>query len=228
MNVIKGLLKKDLLNLASYKQSLFIIIAFLAIFSAFNKEMVKFLPIAVSTAMGMIVLSTFNYDEIAKADSFILSFPTNRKEIVKEKYILVISSMILGGIIGIILTIVVNYLIRAVNPEFQVTIEYNSLIMTTLSGMFGIALVESIQIPSIYRWGAEKGRIQMFILIFLIIAIIIGGAFLFSHLKLGINIEKIGNFLSNYGLIILIITTMLMLYISYKTSCKIYCKKNNN
>ncbi len=228
MNVIKGLLKKDLLNLASYKQSLFIIIAFLAIFSAFNKEMVKFLPIAVSTAMGMIVLSTFNYDEIAKADSFILSFPTNRKEIVKEKYILVISSMILGGIIGIILTIVVNYLIRAVNPEFQVTIEYNSLIMTTLSGMFGIALVESIQIPSIYRWGAEKGRIQMFILIFLIIAIIVGGAFLFSNLKLGINIEKISNFLSNYGLIILIITTMLMLYISYKISCKIYCKKNNN
>ena len=228
MNVIKGLLKKDLLNLASYKQSLFIIIAFLAIFSAFNKEMVKFLPIAVSTAMGMIVLSTFNYDEIAKADSFILSFPTNRKEIVKEKYILVISSMILGGIIGIILTIVVNYLIRSVNPEFQVTIEYNSLIMTTLSGMFGIALVESIQIPSIYRWGAEKGRIQMFILIFLIIAIIVGGAFLFSNLKLGINIEKISNFLSNYGLIILIITTMLMLYISYKTSCKIYCKKNNN
>ncbi len=226
MNVIKGLLKKDLLNLASYKQSLLVIIAFLAIFSAFNKGMVQFMPIAVSTAMGMIVLSTFNYDEIAKADSFILSFPTNRKEVVKEKYILVINSMILGGIIGIILTIVFNSLIRMVNPEFQVIIEYNSLLMTTLSGIFGIALVEAIQIPSIYKWGAEKGRIQMFILIFLIIAIIVGGVFLFSHLELGIDLEAIGNFLSNYGLIILIITTMVMLYISYKISCKIYCKKS--
>ena len=226
MNVIKGLLKKDLLNLASYKQSLLVIIAFLAIFSAFNKGMVQFMPIAVSTAMGMIVLSTFNYDEIAKADSFILSFPTNRKEVVKEKYILVINSMILGGIIGIILTIVFNSLIRMVNPEFQVIIEYNSLLMTTLSGIFGIALVEAIQIPSIYKWGAEKGRIQMFILIFLIIAIIVGGVFLFSHLELGIDLEAIGNFLSNYGLIILIITTMVMLYISYNISCKIYCKKS--
>ena len=45
MSVIKGLLKKDLLNLASYKQSLLVIIAFLAIFSAFNKEMVQFMPI---------------------------------------------------------------------------------------------------------------------------------------------------------------------------------------
>ena len=62
--------------------------------------------------------------------------------------------------------------------------------------------------------------------IFLIIAIIVGGVFLFSHLELGIDLEAIGNFLSNYGLIILIITTMVMLYISYKISCKIYCKKS--
>lgn len=225
MSVIKGLLKKDLLNLASYKQSLFIIIAFLAIFSAFNKGMLQFMPIAISTAMGMIVLSTFNYDEIAKADNFILSFPTNRKEVVKEKYILVISSMILGGIIGIILTIAINYIIRLVIPEFQVVIEYNSLIVTTLSGMFGITLVEAIQIPSIYKWGAEKGRVQMFILVFLIVAIVVGGVFLLSHLKLGVDLNTISTFLSNYGLIILMVTTILMLYISYKISCKIYCKK---
>lgn len=226
MNVIKGLLKKDLLNLASYKQSLFIIIAFLAIFSAFNKGMLQFMPIAISTAMGMIVLSTFNYDEIAKADNFILSFPTNRKEVVKEKYILVISSMILGGIIGIILTIAVNYIIRLIIPGFQVVIEYDSLIVTTLSGMFGITLIEAIQIPSIYKWGAEKGRIQMFILVFLVVIIVVGGVFLFSHLELGIDIETINNFLSNYGLIILIVATILMLYISYKVSCKIYCNKS--
>ena len=226
MNVIKGLLKKDLLNLASYKQSLLIIIAFLAIFSAFNKGMIQFMPIAISTAMGMIVLSTFNYDEIAKADSFILSFPTNRKEVVKEKYILVISSMILGGVIGLILTILINYIMTAMNLESQAIIDFKSLIITTLSGMFGITLVEAIQIPSIYKWGAEKGRIQMFILIFLVVAIVIGGAFLLSHLNLGIDIEMINNFLSDYGLIILIITTIIMLYISYKISCKIYCRKS--
>ena len=226
MNVVKGLLKKDLLNLASYKQSLLIIIAFLAIFSAFNKGMIQFMPIAISTAMGMIVLSTFNYDEIAKADSFILSFPTNRKEVVKEKYILVISSMILGGVIGVILTILINYIMTAMNLESEVIIDFKSLIITTLSGMFGITLVEAIQIPSIYKWGAEKGRIQMFILIFLVVAIVIGGAFLLSHLNLGIDIEMINNFLSDYGLIILIITTIIMLYISYKISCKIYCRKS--
>lgn len=227
MSVIKGLLKKDLLNLASYKQSLLIIIAFLAIFSAFNKGMIQFLPIAVSTAMGMIVLSTFNYDEIAKADNFILSFPTNRKEVVKEKYILVVSSMILGGIIGVILTILVNYIMMNINPEYQVIIDYNSLLMTTLSGMFGITLVEAIQIPSIYKWGAEKGRVQMFILIFLIVAIITGAVFLFSHFNIGLSLDSLNTFLSNYGLIILIITTIFMLYISYKISCKIYCKKSD-
>ena len=228
MNVIKGLLKKDLLNLASYKQSLLIIIAFLAIFSAFNKGMVKFLPIAVSTAMGMIVLSTFNYDEISKSNRYILTLPASRKDSVREKYILAIGATMLGGMLGMVLTIIVVNIMNYIRPENIINLDYQSLIISTMGGIFAISFLQAVQIPSMYKWGAEKGRIQMFILIFLIIAIIIGGAFLFSHLKLGINIEKIGNFLSNYGLIILIITTMLMLYISYKTSCKIYCKKNNN
>ena len=225
MNVIKGILKKDLYNLASYKQSLLIIIAFIAIFSAFNKNMIQFMPIAISTAMGMIVLSTFSYDEISKANTYILSFPTNRKEIVKEKYILVILSMIIGGIIGIILTIVINNILKIINPEYSTIIQAKNLLITTLSGMFGISLVEAIQIPSIYKWGAEKGRIQMFILIFLIIIAIIGLSYLLSKVGFGINLSNIQTFLNKYGLIILILATIFMLFISYKISCKVIEKK---
>lgn len=224
MNVIKGLIKKDLLNLASYKQSVFIIIAFLSIFCAFSEDMSQFMPIAVSAAIGMIALSTFNYDEISKANSYLSALPTNKKEIVKEKYIFIIISTILGGIIGAVLTILINNIIKAINPEFQIMIDYNSLLTTTISGMFGVSLIEAIQIPSIYKWGAERGRIQMFILIFLIILIILGGVFLFSHLKLGIDINNISNFIEQYGIAILITLTILMLYISYKISCKIYNK----
>ena len=40
----------------------------------------------------MISLSTFNYDEISKSNKYILSLPTTRKEIVKEKFILAIGA----------------------------------------------------------------------------------------------------------------------------------------
>ena len=85
--MIKGLLKKDLYNLATYKASLIIIILFCGI-AIIGTESVQFAPIIICTIVGMISLSTFNYDEIAKSDKYILTLPTNRKEIVKEKFIL--------------------------------------------------------------------------------------------------------------------------------------------
>ena len=43
----------------------------------------------------MISLSTFSYDEISKSNKYILTLPTDRKELVKEKYILAIVATLL-------------------------------------------------------------------------------------------------------------------------------------
>ena len=51
--------------------------------------------------MGMISLSTFSYDEMSKSNKYILTLPTNRKEIIKSKYILAIEQRVeLLGIIA--------------------------------------------------------------------------------------------------------------------------------
>ena len=106
----------------------------------------------------MIALSTFNYDEIAKSNKYILSLPTNRNEIVKAKFILAIASVIIGGIIGIIITIIVINIINYIKPEDIINIDYRGLIISTVGGMFGIALIQSIQIPSIYKMGSRKRK----------------------------------------------------------------------
>ena len=170
--MIKGLLKKDLYNLAAYKTSMIIMVLFCGI-AIIGSRAVTFGPIIICTMVGMIALSTFNYDEIAKSNKYILSLPTNRNEIVKAKFILAIASVIIGGIIGIIITIIVINIINYIKPEDIINIDYRGLIISTVGGMFGIALIQSIQIPSIYKWGAEKGRIQMFILFFIIIFLLL-------------------------------------------------------
>lgn len=222
--MIKGLIKKDLYNLASYKTSIIIMVLFCGI-AIIGSRAVTYGPIIICTMVGMIALSTFNYDEIAKSNKYILTLPTNKKEIVKEKFILAIGSAIIGGIIGIIITIVVANIMNYIKPEDMINIDYKGLIVSTIGGMFGIALIQSIQIPSIYKWGAEKGRIQMFILVFGIVAIISGIIFFLMKMNININMGILENILNNYGVLLLIAIIALMYLISYKISCRIYKKK---
>ena len=222
--MIKGLLKKDLYNLASYKASLIIIVLFCGI-AIVGTEAINWGSIIICTIVGMIALSTFSYDEIAKSNKYILTLPTNRKEIVKEKFILAIGATILGGILGLLLTIIVANVMNYVRPENMININYESLITTTIGGMFGISLIQAIQIPSIFKWGAEKGRIQMFILLFIIIVIATGAGFLIMKSNLNIDMEMLENFINQFGLVLLVALMIVMYSISYVVSYRIYKNK---
>ena len=221
MNGIKGLIVKDLLNLSHYKFSLLIIIVVFIGLGVSSKSSLTFMPIMLMTAIGMIGLSTFSYDEISKADKYLLTFPTNKKEMVKAKYILIIGMIIIGAIVSIIVTYGINYIVYSEIPDIK------PILTMVLGGVFGISLVEAIQIPSIYKWGAEKGRIQMFVLIILIGALIGGLVFLLTSAGLSVqfNTNQILEFIKNFGTYILIAVILLMYLLSYKLSCKIYMKK---
>ncbi|MEI3430344.1 MAG: ABC-2 transporter permease [Clostridia bacterium] len=193
-----------------------------------GEEMWKYIPIVMTTMTGMIALSTFSYDELAKSDEYVLSLPVNKKEIVVEKYILVISMALIGGIIGFIITPIFAHILNNIRADNIINIDYNSLLFTTLGGLFGISLILAIQIPSIYKWGTEKGRIQMFILFFIIILLALGIAYLVTHnLGININIEAINVFFQRFGILIVVCLLTLMYYISYRISYKIFRNKKN-
>lgn len=220
MQTIFGLIKKDLLNLSSYKTSLIILIIFCGI-GIITTGSINFVPIIICTIVGMISLATFNYDESSKSLNYTLTLPLTKKEMVISKYVLAIFSTIIGGILGFLLAIILSK-ISLIKPDYIINIDYKELLTTTIGGMFGISLIQAIQIPSIYKWGAEKGRIQMFIIIFslILIACIIG---IFS-VKLGFNfsLSKMNVFFNNYRILLLIISIIIMFIISYRFSIKIF------
>lgn len=222
--MIKGLIKKDLYNLGSYKISLIVMIIFCTV-AIIGSKAVNYGPIIICTMIGMIALSTFSYDEISKANKYILTLPTNRKELVKEKFILAIGATIFGGILGILITIIVTKIMNYIQPTNTINLDYNDLLFSTIGGMFGISLIQAIQIPSIYKWGPEKGRIQMFILIFLLVLIISGIGFLIMKSNININLEIFESFMNRFGMIFLVLLIGSMYFISYKASCKIYSNK---
>lgn len=225
MNNIWGLIKKDLLNLSSYKTSLLILIIFCAI-AIGSTGTITFVPIIVCAITGMIALSTFNYDETSQADKYILSLPVTRQDIVLSKFILAISSTIIGALLGFLFTIFLVNILNIIRPDSLITLDYNNLLTTTIGAMFGISLIQSIQIPSIYKWGAEKGRIQMFVLIFVLVVLILGISYLVMNSNFNINLEDIENLMNKFGIITLILAMIIMYYISFKLSLKIFKHKD--
>ncbi|MFR0822062.1 MAG: ABC-2 transporter permease [Clostridia bacterium] len=215
---MKGLLLKDIYNLSSYRTSLLLVIVVVGFIGFSQENFVNLVPIMLTTMLGMMALSTFNYDEIAKSDKYVLSLPISKKEMVKEKYVFSTIAILLGAITAFILCILVSYMTKK-------PIEITTLLTSTIGGIFGISLVQCIQIPSVYKWGAEKGRIQMFILVICVMSVIGGIGYLL--LKSGIlgNLEEVLTILISYGIITLVVLTILMYAISYYIAYKIYQKK---
>ena len=222
--MIKGLLKKDLYNLASYKTTLIIVVLFCGI-AIIGTDAIYWGSVVIGIIVGMISLSTFSYDEMSKSNKYILILPVTRKEIVLEKYVLAIGATILGGILGFIVTLLVSNVMNYLRPDNLIDINIETLLATSVGGMFGISLIQSIQIPSIFKWGAEKGRIQMFIVLFVLVIIGAIAGFLLKQAGLSVDIEKLEIILNNFGLVALVLLSCLMYFISYKISYKIYKNK---
>ena len=159
-------------------------------------------------------MATFNYDEKSKSDRYILTLPLTRREIILSKYVFCISSVLIGAFFGTIIGILIPYLINNIKPNFD------SISSTLLGGMVALSFIQSIQIPYIYKYGAEKGRLQ----IYLVMMVIVIALTLIYMLVPEIDLS----FLDIYSHLIPIIGIILILlnyFVSFKISCKIYNKK---
>ena len=220
MSKIKGLLIKDLLQLKSYKKTLLIFMIIFALSAIPEENGVSVMLITMITlGFGMFSMASFSYDEMSKADRYILTLPITKKELVLAKYVLAIGFTILGSIIGILLTFIIAF---AFQKEIQ---NWQEIVSMALGGILGISFIEAIQIPCIYKWGAERGRMQMLI-VTAIVALLIGGLFFLGE-KLNIALpteEKVATF-STFIPFILVGSIVSIYFISYKIAYKIYSNK---
>ena len=222
---MQGLIIKEILQLKSYKKtliSLILIFSLMAIIQFLGSGVVglfQILPVIITIGFGIYSIASFNYDEVAKADRYIRTLPISKKEIVLSKYIFIISAIIIGASIGMILTNILS-LIFANGEIFMNIIE---VLVVTLGGILGISIVEAIQIPCIYKFGAEKARMQIFLIILVLLiglTLIIGGIIFWLE-KWNINISNIECLIP-----LILMTLIIIIYnISYKIAYKIYEKK---
>ena len=206
-----GFIKKDLAMIKSNFKLLAVLIVVYTIMGLMDKMDISFI---LPFMCVMIMISSFSYDNFNRWDAYSISLPNGRKNSVKSKYITTILMTLVVSIITIILSFIISY----VNTQ---TINYEQILVTMFGTIFGTLLVLTIMYPIIYKFGVEKARIGIFLLVF---GIIIIGSLLANFVNLS-NILKSLSFLEDYLIIILIIVAIIMVYGSYKISEKIFNKK---
>ncbi|MGL4338623.1 MAG: ABC-2 transporter permease [Turicibacter sp.] len=206
-----GLMLKDLLNLRKTGRSLFFILIFYTIFF-FTMDSGALSGVLV-VLVTMQVLTTFSYDEYAKWDAYALSLPVSRQQLVKSKYVLSYLFVLFGTILSFILTSVVSIM------------KGNFLFMEMLASVgavgFIFIMMLLIILPLIYKFGIEKSRMLMFVVMGLPTLLI----FTMAMMGMPMPSEQTLNSLLRYLPIIIPVVLVVVTYVSYQLSVKVVMKK---
>ncbi len=206
-----GLLIKDLLVSKKYLRSLGIILVLYAVLFGVIGTDTSFLPSFIMIFCALFTATTFSYDEQAKWDKFALTLPVTRSMVVRSKYAFTGLLTLVGGVCSV----VCQAAIAAVRRQRVTAESWISLLVIFLL----VLLIESLLLPLLYKFGAEKGR---YLLIGAMVLIALGLVLLGRS---GADLPDMGQTaiwaLSAAGVPVLV----LILLASYWASCRIYCGK---
>ncbi|CED93665.1 Membrane protein [Romboutsia ilealis] len=212
MNNIINLTKMSFTNLKSvYKQIWFIWIVWIGV-AIFN-------PFFLNMLFGLSILLTL-YQVMAYEDNnginYLISFlPVKRSEYVISRYLL--------GIGSLLLSIIVIYIVHLVSTQINPLKEVPIKILLPISITSAI-LAMSVIIPLVLKFGINKGRVFMSIII---MAIAMAPISIISDISKNPKmIDNIMNIINNIGLpIIVSIINIVMILISIFISIKLYQHK---
>lgn len=206
-----GLIKKDFLLIkANLKSMVIIFIVYLILAFQGTFDVTFIIPL-----IGiMLFISTFSYDDFNNWNSYAVTLPNGRKNVVRAKYI---SSIILTVVLGIVaLAIGLGISYTKTN-----TINLDEIISSLMGTVLSSVIIISLLYPIVFKFGATNGRIILFAVVFGIAGI---GALISNFVDMTSVINMI-NGLDNYSLIAIPIISIILLGISYLISNKIYQSK---
>lgn len=206
-----GLIKKDFLLIkANLKSMVIIFIVYLILAFQGTFDVIFIVPL-----IGiMLFISTFSYDDFNNWNSYAVTLPEGRKNIVRAKYIASIILTVILGIVSLVISIGINY--TRTN-----SINLNEIISSLMGTVLSSIIIISLLYPIVFKFGATNGRIILFAVVFGIAGV---GALVAQFVDMTFIINMI-NRLDNNSLISIPVISAILLGISYLISNKIYQNK---
>lgn len=152
---MKALLIKDF-KLMKGQKSFFLILLVMVFAMAIFSQDVSFSLSFPTFILAIFAISSISYDELDNGFSFLFTLPITRKEYVREKYLL---GLLLGG--GSLLG---SGLLNGFILLIKGTGGIQEIILLSCFLMPVILLVLSVVIPIQLKFGAEKGRLALFLI----------------------------------------------------------------
>lgn len=172
---MKGLLLKDLFVVSEFVRVLtLMVIVFIASMMAIDGFSV--IGAMISLLVVSLVISSFSYDDLAHWDSFAATLPVSRRKLVASKYLF----LLLLGVLAVVFNGLVSVLFAALQPGVSLAEQFVTGILISMAA----CIIDFVLIPLIYKYGAEKSRMMMMVIV-VIFGITYGGAELLKMLNIG-------------------------------------------
>ena len=221
MKGIRGLLEKDFRLFFRQGSSLFLALAFVALFFTLTeKKTATFIAIYIPSVMAVYSGNTISYDENGHGYTYLFSLPVNKKIYVREKYIFSFIMTVCGWGIGIICA----GIMVLIKPGEFFDLEMLAMELITF---FVFQAIAGIVIAIRLRFEGEKGRFVLPITILIIFAsCYMIGSFVMDNLGLKESISYMIGEIGDFEIAIaLIVLSLLVWFASYKYSMRVMKKK---
>jgi len=223
---IKSLFLKDVYLFKNYKKT-YIFTTFVFAIILFSRAVYGDVTY-IGTLLFMLVfgtnsISTFSYDEMAKTERYLIGLTITRKEMVRAKYLFAIFVSLVATIVGMIVSFLATIIMFGKIPNLYF------YFLFVLYAYLAISFLITTDVPCIYKWGTEKGRMQAIIIpIILTMILMLIGMIIYAVLKYYAIFDRqaVLKFLHNFAYPIPIILIIIMYYISYKISLRVFIKKD--
>ncbi len=207
---MKGLLLKDFLMIKGNVRSVLLFLVVFCLIALEGNDFLLFVPALISFMMFM---TTFSYDEYNKWDPYAITLAVKRKEIVFAKY--------LGSFILLFFSLIITFLVALGIGIYNQNFDLQKTFTLLLGCGASILFLQDIVYPLFIKFGVEKGRIGLFVGIFLL-------SFLLGWILKNVSIsipQDIYSFVVSYLPWILSVFLLILTIGSYEISKKIYTKK---
>ncbi|MGM0213970.1 ABC-2 transporter permease [Enterococcus sp. AZ109] len=216
---MKGLYIKDLRLLMKQKAFLLVFI-FLTIFNSFQLDNNAVVPSLMIFFLSTLAFTTVTYDEMDHGLTFLFTLPISRKKYVAGKYLLSTAIIVLAMLLSIGIVLVMNAIKNQV-VNFE-------LFSFTFGFVFLLGLLYmSLMLPIYFKFGAEKSRLILILVMGVIFFFVFAGSYLMQKINVDITVPL--NTIMTQPLWLLtsisIVITAAAVVISYLLSAKIVKKK---
>lgn len=156
---MKSLILKDLYNIGHNAKSILFILVIFAI-AFIPTSGVPGYTVMCAVLCGMMIITTFSFDDTSNWTRYAMVMPVSRKELVCAKFVTLAVFCAIGSLFGLAGGLAGGLIMG----KFTLTAAgMGELLLLALAG-WGIALIfGTISIPLVFKFGAEKGRILLFV-----------------------------------------------------------------